>query len=650
MRYLITTALAYTNGPLHLGHARSTYIPADIMYKYLKLRGEEVIHVGGTDNHGVPITLTAEKEGKSPEEIVEKYHNEIKEDLDLLNIEFDAFGKTHSQIHIETAQEFYLKLKENGYIYEKEIEQFYCPNCKKFLPDRYVEGICPYCGGEARGDHCEVCGRHLEPFELKNPYCVICKGKPEIRKTKHYFFKLSALKDELEEYIKNAKEMPEHVKNMALNWIKELHDWDISRDISWGVPIPGTNQVMYVWLEAPIGYISFTKMLGDVWKKYWLDKDTKIYHFIGKDITVHHAVFWPGMLIAHKDYNLPTAVVSGGYLTLEGRKMSTSKKWVVWVKDFVKNFDADYLRYYLVMSAPLFKDCDFSFDDFKNKINNELINIIGNFTHRVLTFTHRKFKKVPIVDESRLKDEDKALLKKCEETIEAVDKNIRSFKFRDALVNILHLAIEGNSYFQKMEPWAVDDEKRLEEILYTCCKAVKTIAYLLYPYMPKKSLELLNLMNEELDLNLRGNELKKPKIIFKKVEDKKIEEMKKKLYENKKEETGGEKMEQIDISYLEKIDLRVGEIIEAEDIPKSKKLLKLIVDLGDEKRQIVSGIKGYYKLEDLVGKKVVVICNLKPAKLCGVLSEGMILAAEDDEGNLALLTVDKDIKAGSKVR
>ena len=650
MRYLITTALAYTNGPLHLGHARSTYIQADIMYKYLKLRGEEVIHVGGTDNHGVPITLTAEKEGKSPEEIVEKYHNEIKEDLDLLNIEFDAFGKTHSQIHIETAQEFYLKLKENGYIYEKEIEQFYCPNCKKFLPDRYVEGICPYCGGEARGDHCEVCGRHLEPFELKDPYCVICKGTPEIRKTKHYFFKLSALKDELEEYIKNADEMPEHVKNMALNWIKELHDWDISRDISWGVPIPGTNQVMYVWLEAPIGYISFTKMLGDVWKKYWLDKDTKIYHFIGKDITVHHAVFWPGMLIAHKDYNLPTAVVSGGYLTLEGRKMSTSKRWVVWVKDFVKNFDADYLRYYLVMSAPLFKDCDFSFDDFKNKINNELINIIGNFTHRVLTFTHRKFKKVPIVDESRLKDEDKALLKKCEETIEAVDKNIRSFKFRDALVNTLHLAIEGNSYFQKMEPWAVKDEKRLEEILYTCCKAVKTIAYLLYPYMPKKSLELLNLMNEELDLELRGNELKKPKIIFKKVEDKKIEEMKKKLYENKKETEGGEKMEQIDITYLEKIDLRVGEIVEAEDIPKSKKLLKLIVDLGDEKRQIVSGIKDYYKPEDLVGKKVIVICNLKPAKLCGVLSEGMILAAEDDEGNLALLTVDKDIKAGSKVR
>ncbi|WP_456372219.1 methionine--tRNA ligase [Methanocaldococcus sp.] len=651
MRYLITTALAYTNGPLHLGHARSTYIPADIMYKYLKLKGEDVIHIGGTDNHGVPIVLTAEREGTTPEKIVEKYHKEIKEDLDSLGIEFDAFGKTHSEIHIKTSQEFFLKLKENGYIYEKEIEQFYCENCKKFLPDRYVEGICPYCGGEARGDHCEVCGRHLEPYELKDPYCVICKGKPVIKKTKHYFFKLSALKKELEEYIKNSEEMPEHVKNMALNWIKELHDWDVSRDLNWGVPIPGTNQVMYVWLEAPIGYISFTKMLGDVWKKYWLEKDTKIYHFIGKDITVHHAVFWPGMLIAHGEYNLPTSVISGGYLTLEGKKMSTSKKWVIWIKDFVKYFDADYLRYYLIMSAPLFKDCDFSFDDFKNKINNELINIIGNFTHRVLTFTHRKFKKVPIVDEERLKEEDKKLLQKCEETINLVDKNIRSFKFRDALVNILHLAIEGNTYFQKMEPWAVKNEKRLKEILYTCCKVVKTLAYLLYPYMPKKSLALLDLMNEELDLNLKGNELKKPKIIFKKIDDKKIEEMKKNLYKNKeKEENEGEKMEQIDISYLEKIDLRVGEIVEAEDIPKSKKLLKLVVDLGDEKRQIVSGIKNYYKPEELVGKKVIIVCNLKPAKLCGVVSEGMILAAEDDEGKVCLLTVDKDIKAGSKVR
>ncbi|WP_456418790.1 methionine--tRNA ligase [Methanocaldococcus infernus] len=638
--YLITTALAYTNGPLHLGHVRSTYIPADILYKYLKLRGEEVIHVGGTDNHGVPILLRAEKEGKKPEEIVEYYHKRIKEDLDSLGIEFDVFGKTHSEIHIKTAQEFYLKLAENGYIYEKEIEQFYCENCKKFLPDRYVEGLCPYCGGEARGDHCESCGRHLEPFELREPYCVICGSKNlKVKKSIHYFFKLSALKEELENYIKNAKEMPEHVKNLALNWIKELHDWDISRDIPWGVPIPGTDKVMYVWLEAPIGYISFTKMLGEeYYKKYWLNKDSKIYHFIGKDITVHHAVFWPGMLIAHSSYNLPSAVISGGYLTLEGKKMSTSKGWVIWIKDFVEKFDSDYLRYYLVMAAPLFKDCDFSLEEFQKKVNNELINIIGNFTHRVLTFTYRKFKKVPLVE-----IEESEILKLIDETVEEYDKLIREFKFRDALNKVLHLAIKGNEYFQKEEPWNIKDEEKLKEVLYLSCKLVKAISYLLYPYMPNKSRELLNIMNEELDLELRGRELKKPKIVFKKIEDKDIEEFRNKYLKE------GEKVEEIDISYLEKIDLRVGKIVEAEDIKKSKKLLKLIVDLGDEKRQIVSGIKEFYKPEELIGKKVIVVCNLKPAKLCGVLSEGMILAAEDESG-VSLLTVDRDIKEGSKVR
>ncbi|ENN96135.1 methionyl-tRNA ligase [Methanocaldococcus villosus KIN24-T80] len=637
MKYLITTALAYTNGPLHLGHVRSTYIPADILYKYLKLKGEEVIHVGGTDNHGVPILLIAEKEGKNPEEIVEKYHNEIKRDLESLNIEFDVFGKTHSDIHIKTAQEFFLKLKENGYIYEKEIEQFYCENCKKFLPDRYVEGTCPYCGGEARGDHCESCGRHIEPIELKDPYCVICGNRPVIKKTIHYFFKLSALKEELERYIKNAEEMPEHVRNLALNWINELRDWDVSRDISWGVPIPGSDQVMYVWLEAPIGYISFTKMINK--ENYWVDKDTKIYHFIGKDIIVHHAVFWPGMLIAHKGYNLPTSVIAGGYLTLEGKKMSTSKRWVIWVKDFVEVFEPDYLRYYLIIASPLFKDSDFSFEEFKNKINNELINIIGNFTHRVLTFTYRKFKSVPVVDS--LEDEDKKILDMIEKTLDEYDKNIRSFKFREALVNVLHLAIEGNSYFQKMEPWNIESEDRLKQILYVCCKLVKTIAYLLYPYMPKKSKEILDIMNEELDIEIRGNELKKPKIVFKKVEDDDIERLKNKLK--------GDNMEFIDIQDFQKIDLRVGKIVEAEEVKGSKKLLRLTIDLGNEKRQIVSGIKEYYKPEELINKKVIVICNLKPAKIFGITSEGMILAAEDDK-TVSLLTVDRDVKEGSKVR
>ena len=668
-KYLLTTALAYTNGPLHLGHARSTYIPADIIKRYLKLNGNDVIHVGGTDNHGVPITLTAEKEGVKPEDIVNKYHNEIKRDLDNLNVEFDSYGKTHSDIHIQNAQEFYKKLKENGYIYEKEIEQFYCPDCDKFLADRYVEGSCPFCEGEARGDHCEVCGRHLEPIELVNPYCIICNTTPQLKKTTHYFFKLSALSDNLDNYVKNSN-MPDHIKNMAYSWIRELHDWDISRGIKWGVPIPDDeNQVMYVWLEAPIGYISFTKQLGDVWKDYWLknnteNHNTKIWHFIGKDITVHHAVFWPGMLLGNGEYNLPDSVFSGGYLTLEGKKMSTSKKWVVWVDDFIKYFDSDYLRYFLMANAPLNRDCDFSFDEFQKRINTELIAIIGNFTHRALVFSHRKFGAIPIVDKKDLKEEDLALLNKCSETIEKYNKNMMDCNLKDALVDIIHLAKEGNNYFQKMEPWTVKEENRLKEIMFVCGVITKHIAYLLYPFMPNKTNELLDLMNEKMDLDVRGNELKKPKVVFSKIERDTIEMVKEKLLKsenskntnknknkknnnNKNKNKNGEKMELIGIDDFAKIELKVAQILEAEEVPKSKKLLKLIVDIGDEKRQVVAGIKGHYTPEELIGKKIVLVCNLKPAKLCGVESQGMVLAAGDEV--VALLSPEKDLPVGSNI-
>ena len=662
MRHLVTTALAYTNGPLHLGHARSTYIPADIFTRYLKLKGEEVIHIGGTDNHGVPITLTAEKEGVKPIDIVDRYHNAIKADLDSLNICFDNFGRTHSDIHIETAQEFYSKLKENGYIYEKEIEQFYCEKCDMYLADRYVEGICPFCEGEARGDHCEVCGRHLEPTELVNPYCIHCNSKPEIKRTTHYFFKLSAMQDALKEYIENSPEMPEHVKNMALRWIEELHDWDVSRNIKWGVPIPGCDdQVMYVWIEAPIGYVSFTKQLGDIWKSYWLENtdESKISHFIGKDITVHHAVFWPGILKGIGGYKMPNAVVSGGYLTLENKKMSTSKNWVVWVKDFVENFSSDYLRYFFMINAPLNRDTDFSWDDFQKRINTELIDIIGNFTHRTLVFTERKFGSTPIVDLNPLKDEDKKLISKCEDTEKLVDSLIREYNFKDALMEIIHLAKEGNGYFQGMAPWAIKDEERLKEVMYTCSVVLKYIIYLLSSFMPEKTALLLDYMNEELDLKVRGNALKKPKVIFTKVSDEDISRMKENLLKaTKKAETkmdekskkvkSGEKMDIIDIDYFGNIDLRVGQILEVEEVPRSKKLYKIIADLGDEKRQIVSGLKGAYEAEELVGKKVIIICNLKPAKLCGVESQGMLLAAEDDS-IVSLLALDRDLPVGSKI-
>jgi methionyl-tRNA synthetase len=470
------------------------------------------------------------------------------------------------------------------------------------------------------------------------------------------------MKEELTEYITNAKEMPEHVKNMALRWIEELHDWDVSRNLTWGVPIPKSNgQVMYVWIEAPIGYVSFTKELGEIWKDYWISKDvqSKITHFIGKDITVHHAVFWPGILKGVKNYKMPDSVVSGGYLTLENKKMSTSKNWVVWVKDFVEKFSPDYLRYFLMVNAPLNRDTDFSWDDFQKRINTELIDIIGNFSHRTLVFTERKFGKIPNVQKDTLKEEDLLLIRKCEKTTETFDKLIREYNFKDAIMEIILLSKEGNAYFQAMQPWAITDEERLKEVMYTCCTTLKYIVYLLSPFMPVKTGELLDLMNEELDLEIRGNDLKKPKVIFTKLEEMDILKMKEKLNSeikfeekvSKNEKTAkktGAKMELIDIEYFTKVDLRVGKVLEVEDVKKSKKLYKIIVDLGNEQRQIISGLKGDYEVEELIGKNVIVICNLKPAKLCGVESEGMLLAAESD-GIVSLLNIDREISLGSKI-
>jgi len=669
-RILVTTALAYTNGPLHIGHVRSTYLPADVYTRFLKMQGIDAIHIGGTDNHGVPIALQAELEGKRPEDIVKKYHREIERDLEGLNIEFDEFSCTCKEFnpeHVKTTQWFFEKLYENGYIYEKEVEQLYCPNCERPLPDRYVEGVCPYCGAEgARGDHCEACGRYLEPVELKEPRCVVCGEKPKVKRTKHLFFKLSEFEDDLKEWLKAKEDWPKNVRNYALNWVKEgLKDWDIVRDIDWGVPIPlegYEDKVFYVWFDAPIGYVTFTKQYcerkGKDWRDYWFNNDTKIVHFIGKDIVVHHAIFWPAMLMG-VGATLPDVIVAGEYLTLEGEKMSTSRGWVVWVKDFLEMFPADLLRYYLIAVSPLTRDADFSWDDFQARVNNELVANLGNFVHRTLTFAYRYFDgKIP--EGSTDEEVEEAI----EEAHRKATEALESFRFRDALNAVMELARFGNEYFQRNEPWKLidEDEDRCADVIHSCARMVKAIAVMLAPFLPESAEAIwqgLGLEGEPEDWeealkDVDPNPVPKPKPVFPRVKDEDIERAKDLLPEGEEEvsEESADEKETVSFEEFQRIDLRVGEVIEAERIEGSDKLLKLKVDVGNEVRTIVSGIYPTYTPNEIKGRKVIILANIEPRKIFGVESQGMLLAV-GDEGEPVILTVDeskREVKPGEKVR
>jgi len=669
-RVLVTTALAYTNGPLHIGHVRSTYLPADVYTRFLKMRGVDAVHIGGTDNHGVPIALQAELEGKRPEDIVKKYHREIERDLEGLNIEFDEFSCTCKEFnpeHVKMTQWFFEKLYENGYIYEKEVEQLYCPNCERPLPDRYVEGVCPYCGAEgARGDHCEACGRYLEPVELEEPRCVVCGEKPEVRRTKHLFFKLSEFEDDLKEWLESKEDWPKNVRNYALNWVKEgLKDWDIVRDIDWGVPIPlegYEDKVFYVWFDAPIGYVTFTKQYcereGKDWRDYWFNDDTKIVHFIGKDIVVHHAIFWPAMLMGI-GATLPDVIVAGEYLTLEGEKMSTSRGWVVWVKDFLEMFPADLLRYYLIAVSPLTRDADFSWDDFQARVNNELVADLGNFVHRTLTFAYRYFD-----GEIPEGNTDEEVEEAIEDAHRKATEALESFRFRDALNAVMELARFGNEYFQRHEPWKLidEDEDRCADVIHSCARMVKAIAVMLAPFLPESAEAIwkglgLEGKPEDWDEALEDVETRpipRPKPVFPRVEDEDIERAKALLPEGEEEvsEERSEEKETISFEEFQKIDMRVGEVVEAERIEGSDKLLKLKVDIGDDTRTIVSGIYPTYKPDEIKGKKVIILTNIEPRKIFGVESQGMLLAV-GDEGEPAILTVDeskREVKPGERVR
>ncbi len=659
---IITSALPYSNGDLHLGHLASTYLPADIFARFMRMAGKNVVFACGGDDYGTPILIKAEKEGISPEEYVERWHKRQKEDFKRVGISFDIYYQTHSPENRELAQHFFKKIYEKGYIYKKEIEQFYCPNCKRFLPDRYIIGTCPYCGAENQyGDGCEVCGRTYEPTQLINPRCAVCGSKPVIKKTTHYFFKLSAFSERLKEWLESNKNLQEDVKNYVLRWIEEgLKDWDITRDIEWGVPIPleeAKGKVLYGWFENHLGYISFVlkycKDHGIDGIKFW--NSSTIYHFIGKDIVYHHYLFMPAERMAEGTFKLPDFLPTRGHLLLEGKKFSKSRGWYISIKDFVNVFPADYLRYYIASIVPFSqKDVNFSLKTFQEKINNELVAAVGNFIHRVLKFLWEKFDGI-VPNPRNFDEEDKIFENKIRETPQKVFSLVRKNELDRALKEILSLAFDANSYFQKKEPWKTKDKA----CLYLSINAVRNLLALLYPYIPFKAKEAWHFLNlpysiedERLDrlneLIIRpGHKIKEPKIVFEKVSEKDLERLRKVF--NPEGSNTIDMGKEISFKDFQRIELKVGKVIDVQEIPGAKTLYKLIVSFGDEKRQVISGLKKYYKPEELKGRKFIFVTNLEKKKFMGEESQAMILAAEDEEGNLALLIPDKDIKEGAKV-
>jgi len=665
-KVFITCALPYANGPNHLGHMRSTYIPADIYARYNRMKGKDVLFVCATDEHGTPIAVQAEKEGIPPIQVASRNYELIKKDLESCDISFNNFSRTSDPLHYEISQNFFLNLYEKNCIYPKTIEQLYCPECERFLPDRYVEGTCPQCNAEgARGDHCETCGRHLEPVQLIDPSCLICNSQPEVRKSDQYYFRLSHFQEQLKEIIENNQELPPNVRNYALQWINEgLKDWILTRDMDWGIPVPlddTEGKIIYVWGEAFLGYISsavqWARRNNKEWKPYWNDRTV---HFIGKDIIYHHSIFWQAFLLAY-GCKLPYNIIAGEYLSLEGRKMSTSKNWVIWVADFVEKFEPDLLRYYLVANAPLTRDTDFSWDDFQRRVNDELADVVGNFMHRTFTFTHRFFNgKIP--QPGSLNEYDQEVKEQIKDTPEKVGQHIENFDFREGLKEIVRLAKVGNKYFNDQEPWNTvkSEPQRAGTCLYLCNQLAKVISIIITPYLPNKAAQMREILQlNEIDADDTGivptfkwdesavfmeigTPIAKAKPLFKKIEDKTIEKEKDALYKNLEETKFMEDL--ISIEDFAKIDLRVGKIIGAEKVKGSDKLLKLMVDVKEKKLQIVAGLATNYSPDDIMNQKVIVLVNLKPAKLFGIKSEGMVLAAED---SLCLLTApDADIGEG----
>src|SRR5574344_1440964 len=673
-RTLVTCALPYANGPVHIGHLAGVYVPADIYVRYLRMNAEDVLYVCGSDEHGVPITIKARKQGVTPQDIVDKYHKIIKDSFSGLGINFDIYSRTTSKVHCKNAAEFFKTLYDDNKFITKETEQYFDPQAKVFLADRYITGTCPKCGNpNAYGDQCEKCGSTLSPEELINPKSKLSGAKPIKKKTKHWYLPLQDYEQWLRQWIlEGHKEWRSNVYGQCKSWLDNgLQPRAVTRDLDWGIPVPGEGaegKVLYVWFDAPIGYISNTKELRpDDWETWWKDPSTRLVHFIGKDNIVFHCIVFPTMLKAEGSYILPDNVPANEFLNLEGDKISTSRNWAVWLNEYLEDMPGkqDVLRYVLTANAPETKDNDFTWKDYQARNNSELVAIYGNFVNRALVLTEKYFGgKVPACGE--LTDYDKSTLNEFKTVKEDVEKLLDLFRFRDAQKEAMNLARIGNKYITDCEPWHVakTDMKRVETILNISLQLVANLAIAFEPFLPFSSERLRKMLNMEkfewtqlgsTDLLKAGHQLAEPELLFEKIEDDVIEKQVQKLLDTKKaNEAANYKAKEIKptIAFddFEKLDIRVGHIKACEKVKKADKLLKFTLDDGSGKdRTIVSGIAKFYNPEELIGKDVLFIANLAPRTLKGIESQGMILSAENFNGDLSVTSILREVKPGSVV-
>ena len=673
-RTLVTSALPYANGPVHIGHLAGVYVPADIYVRYLRLKGEDVLFIGGSDEHGVPVTIRAKKEGCTPQDVVDRYHKIIKDSFEGFGISFDVYSRTTSATHREVASDFFKKLYDEGKFVELESEQYYDEGEQQFLTDRNIKGECPRChAADAYGDQCEKCGATLSPDELINPYNAD-SGNPLVkRKTKHWYLPLNDYQQWLEQWILNDhKEWRSNVYGQCKSWLDTgLKPRAVTRDLNWGIPVPvegAEGKVLYVWFDAPIGYISNTKeLLPDSWEKWWKDEDTRLLHFIGKDNIVFHCIVFPSMLKAHGDYILPENVPSNEFLNLEDDKISTSRNWAVWLNEYLVDFPGkqDVLRYVLTANAPETKDNNFTWKDFQARNNNELVAVYGNFVNRALVLTKKYFEgKVPACGE--LTDYDNGIIDEFVNVKSEVEKLLDQFKFREAQKEAMNLARIGNRYLAETEPWKLTktDMGRVATILNISLQLVANLAIAFEPFLPFSSKKLRGMLAMDsfewsnlgsLALLPVGHELGEVALLFEKIEDDVIQAQVDKLLATKSANAAANYKanpirENIEFDDFTKLDIRVGTVLECTKVPKASKLLQFKIDDGLEGRTIVSGIAAHFKPEELVGKQVCFVANLAPRTIRGIVSEGMILSAEDNEGKLSLLTVSPEAKPGSEVK